>query len=193
VLEEGDDVGERFVEGEHIRVARFGEIGVQPVQERVRGLVRDDVVREAGKDQAARQVRPGVLGDRWKIAEEQGLLLGAVVGVGLPQCVRVDAKLAHELVYDTHAWLVGSRRPQRAPAQRPLEVLDGRHGHRVNHLLVKLRRALRQWQSVLCQHERRVEVHRLVEAVAGRVVVDDLEVLALRSRFKLFPRHAQRG
>ncbi len=56
VLEQGDDVGERLVERQHVGVARLREVAVQAVEQRVRGLVRDDVVRQAGEHQAARQV-----------------------------------------------------------------------------------------------------------------------------------------
>ena len=49
VLEEGDYVGEGFVEGENVRVGRLDEAAVQAVEQRVRGLVRDDVVGECSR------------------------------------------------------------------------------------------------------------------------------------------------
>ncbi len=56
VLEERDDVGERLVEGVHVGVGRLVEARMHAVEQRVRGLVRDDVVRQAGEDERARGV-----------------------------------------------------------------------------------------------------------------------------------------
>ena len=56
VLEQRDDVGERLVEGGHVGVARLVEARMHAVEQRVRGFVRDDVVRQAGEDHRARRV-----------------------------------------------------------------------------------------------------------------------------------------
>ena len=53
MLEERDDVGEGFVEGENVGVVRLVEARVHTVEQRVRGLVRDDVVRQAGEHEGA--------------------------------------------------------------------------------------------------------------------------------------------
>ena len=53
VLEQRHDVGERLVEGEHVGVARLDEAAMHAVEQRVRRLVGDDVVRQAGEDRAA--------------------------------------------------------------------------------------------------------------------------------------------
>ena len=45
MLEQRDDVGERLVEGEHVGIGPLLKAGMQPVEQRMRGLVRDDVVR----------------------------------------------------------------------------------------------------------------------------------------------------
>ena len=47
VLEQGDDVGEGFVKGEHVGVRRLDEAAVHSVEHGVRRLVGDDVVRQA--------------------------------------------------------------------------------------------------------------------------------------------------
>ena len=92
MLEQRDDVGEGLVEGEHVGVARLDEAPVHAVEQRVRRLVRDDVVREAGEDECRRAgCCAGSAGAR-EVAEQQRLLLRAVVGVGLAQGVRVDAQ-----------------------------------------------------------------------------------------------------
>jgi len=57
---------------------------------------------------------------------------------------------------------------------------------------VELRRAFRRRQSVLREEMRGVEIHRGVEALRRRVVVDDLEVLAAGPRVERLPRHAER-
>ena len=59
VLEQRHDVGERLVKGQHVGIARLLVSRMQAVEQGVRGLVRDDVVRQAGEDQAARQVVAG--------------------------------------------------------------------------------------------------------------------------------------
>ena len=56
VLEQRDDVGERLVEGQHVAIDRLVEARMHAVEQRVRRLMRDDVVRQAGEDQRARRV-----------------------------------------------------------------------------------------------------------------------------------------
>ena len=60
-------------------------------------------------------------------------------------------------------------------------MADRRHRDRVDHLLVELRVALRRRQAVLRHDRAVVQVDRRVEAPLGRIVVDDLEVLADRA------------
>ena len=73
-------------------------------------------------------------------------------------------------------------RPESSAAQRSLEVANGRHGYGVDHLLVKLRVALRRHQPILGKQVGLVEINRRVEAVAGRVKVNHFEVFADRTR-----------
>jgi hypothetical protein len=49
------------MQGQHINIARLSEVRMQTVQLGVCGFVRDDVVRQAGKNDAPRQVAPGIL------------------------------------------------------------------------------------------------------------------------------------
>ena len=53
VLKQRDDIGERLVEGKDIRIGRFAESAVDAVQQGVRGLVGDDIVRNRREDDAA--------------------------------------------------------------------------------------------------------------------------------------------
>ena len=58
--------------------------------------MRDNVVRKTGENDAAKLFRVAVAGSQFgKISEQQGDLVGAVIGVGLPQCVRVNAQARH--------------------------------------------------------------------------------------------------
>ena len=187
VLEERHDVGERLVECVDVRVARLVESRVDAVEEGVRHLVRDDVVRQAGEDERPRDVMD-VLGRDGEISEQQRLLLRAVVGVPVPQRVWVDAQSPHEL---PSVLAVGGPeppvRPERHAPERPLEVPNRGHGDRVDHLLVELRIGLRRQQAVLREQVWVVEVHRSVDHVAGGIAVHDLDVLADRPGLKRLP------
>ena len=95
VLEDGDDVGERLVEGDHVRIARVEHAAMHAVEDRVRHLVRDDVVREAGEDDAAGKLVARVGRRGVEVAEQQRRLRRRVVGVLLAQGVRIDAQPLH--------------------------------------------------------------------------------------------------
>src|SRR5215203_1485041 len=82
------------MEGPNVLVARLIEIGMHAVDERVGGLVSDDVVRETGKDGAAGKLLAALVA-AGEIAEEERSLRRTVVGVGFAQCVRVDAQALH--------------------------------------------------------------------------------------------------
>ena len=153
MLEQRDDVGERLVEGQHVRVGRLHEVLVQAVEQRVRRLVRDDVVRQAGEDHAAGELAGGAIVGGRKVAEEQARPCCGCSRRWPPQRVRVDAQPLHELVGAVDAAValepIG---PEGLAPERPLEAVDGRHRHRVDHLLVELRVALRRREAVLRQH-----------------------------------------
>ena len=193
VLEQRDDVGKRLVEGADVGVGRREIAAVHAVEQRVRRLVRDDVVREAGEHHAARNVL-GCFGlGGAEVAEQQRNLVRRVVGVRLAQRVRIDAEAAdeHRIVLAAPARRRRTVPPQAAAAERAFEVVDGQAGHGVDHLLVELRRAFTRRQPVLRQQAGIVEVHRLVEAAAGRVDVDHLQVLTDRAGRKGLPRHLE--
>src|SRR5262245_47695027 len=80
-----------------------------------------------------------------------------------------------------------ARRPERQPPERPLEVADRSHRDRVDHLLMELWIALRRRQTVLREDVRIVQVDRRVEAAAGRIAVNDLEILADRPGLQRVP------
>ena len=81
-----------------------------------------------------------------------------------------------------------ARRPQGAPAaERSLEVANRRHGDRVDHLLMELRVAFGRGQSVLREQIGVVQIHRRVEVIARRIVVDHLEIFAHRAGREVLP------
>jgi hypothetical protein len=189
VLEEGDDVGERLVEGERVAVRRQEILRQRRVEQRVRRLVRDDVVREAGEHEPARQLRAGRGAHRGEVAEQERVLARAVVRVRSAEGVRVDAEPVDELVPVADLARAIAMRPEHAPSERELEVAHRRHGDGVDELLVELRVSLVGIEPVGADVV--LEVHRIVVRLARRIVVDDLDVLADRADAELLPRHAE--
>ena len=55
VLEERNDIRERFMESEHVRIGWFTEPPVQTVQQRVRRFMGNDVVRQAAEHGSPRK------------------------------------------------------------------------------------------------------------------------------------------
>jgi len=169
VLEQRDDVGKSLMERENIRIARLGERAVHAVKQRMGSLVGDHIMGQAGEDDPARQMFGGISRRGLEIAEQEGLLLGAVVGVGLAQRMGVHAQLPHKLI------VLG--RPQGPPAQSALEIADGSHRDRVNHLLVELGVAVGWRQAILGKQVGVVEVDRFVIRSGCGVEIDHLHVL----------------
>ena len=64
MLEHRDDVGKRLVKCQHVETGRLLVAGMQPVEQRVGGFVRHDVVRQAVEHQATRQIVDAVRGAR---------------------------------------------------------------------------------------------------------------------------------
>src|SRR6185437_14045340 len=85
VLEERDEIRERLVEGEHVRITRLVEAAMDAVEQCVRDFMRDDVVAEASEDVERRRARPFRPHRRGEVSEQQRLLRRAVVGVRLSQ------------------------------------------------------------------------------------------------------------
>jgi hypothetical protein len=165
VLEDGDDVGESLVKAEDVAVRGLEVARPQAVDERVRHLVGDDVVREAAEDGLPREVRARLLLVGPKVAEEDREEVGVVEGVRAAEGVGQEAQ--------------GRPSLEAEPApERGVEVLEDLRRHGVNHLLVEAGVRLDRVEPPLHQESRVVEVDRLVVAAAPAVVVDDLEPLA---------------
>ncbi len=196
MLEERDEVRKGFVKGAHVGVVRLEVAPMQAVEQGVRRLVRDDVVREAGEDDAAGEVLALVVRQRRKVAEEQRDFLRRVVGIRLAQGVGINPQPPHEALFfpQRRVFLAPPRlalRPEDRPPERALEVTDRGHRHGIDHLLMKPRIALGRRQPVLREHLRIVEVYRRVKARARRIDIDHLHELADRPRRQVFPRHAE--
>lgn len=110
MLEQGDQIGETLMKGEHIGAVRLGKTRVDAIEDRVRDLMRDNVMGEGGEDN-----RPGhivaILAINREVTEQQGLLMGAVIGVTLPQRMRIDPQPSDKLPFVLFLAALGLRCP----------------------------------------------------------------------------------
>ena len=168
VLEQRDDVGEGLVERQDVGIGRLLLARMQPVQQRMRRLMRHDVVGRQVKTMPPGSVSPASVATRGN-SRTAAPPFRAVIGVRLAQRMRIDPQAADE------AAVVAAVRPphhavgpERHAAKRRAEMADGLHRHRIDHLLVELRQALARLQPVLRQDLRLVQVDRRIGAlVAG--------------------------
>ncbi|OPZ88025.1 MAG: hypothetical protein BWY76_00161 [bacterium ADurb.Bin429] len=148
MLEEGHQVGNGFVQRQHVDIRWLHKARVQAIHQRMGGLVSDNIVREAGERRAARQRQAGGDMRGGKVAEEERFLLWAVIRISLAQGMWVDSQVVDKLA----VLLLGIsaiRGPEQPASQRLFEVEDGGAGNGINHLLVELRIALGGRQAVL--------------------------------------------
>ena len=182
LLEQRHDIRERLVQRQHVRVRRLGEPRVQPVQNGVTGFVHDDVVGQARENGGARR-RGAAFPARREVAEQQRFSC-AGRNTRWPRAGhagRCAGAAAEDILGIAFAGgQVFARCPKHDPAQRLLEQLDGLHGHRIDHLLVKPRVLLGRRKPVVQQHPVVVQVYGFVEHAGGRVVIHHFQVLATR-------------
>src|SRR5712664_576595 len=145
MLEHRNKIGEAFMERMNVRIAWLVETGMNAVEQRVRCLVSDDVVRQARK-YSGPWFFVFRLGHHREITKQQGPLERAVIGILIAQGMRIYTQSANEfappLFGRTILRSLPSGHPQGDPAERALKMADGGHRNRVNHLLVELRIAL---------------------------------------------------
>ena len=91
-LQQRDDVREAFVKRGDIWIGVVEVAKVDRIENGVGRFVGDDVRTQAREDEAARVVRPLELIGGREVAEQQGSLVRVIVGVGIPDGVRVNAK-----------------------------------------------------------------------------------------------------
>ena len=103
VLKRRDEIGKAFVKAEHVRAGRLGEMRAQAVEQRVGYFVRDDIVGEAGENDAARQRAATNIFRRWEISEAELTRRPVVVGVLVLEGVRPDAQPARGWSRPRHA------------------------------------------------------------------------------------------
>ena len=115
--EQGDDIGESFVERRLVGTGRVEIPGTKRIDEGVRGLVHHDIVREARVDRGA-----ALAGE---ITEDQSFLLGSIEGVRVQHPVRSDFEL------------MSPERPSDTPTERELEPGQRLHDERVHVLRVE--------------------------------------------------------
>ena len=189
VLEQRDDVGERLVEGEHVGVGGLAKPAMQAIEQRVRRLVRDDVVRKARRTRDPGKSAP---------ASHRGAGNSRTAAPSCPGCSRRWPRAGRaDRCAGAARTIVGSaprrrrrsagRRPQGQASERALEVFDRPHRDRVDHLLMELRVGFRR--RAARPATRRwgwLRSTRRVAAPARRIDVDDLEILADRTRLRSF-------
>src|SRR6478672_7366686 len=96
VLKERDDIGERFMKGERVRICRLQKFRKNRIEQCVRRFMRDDVMRQTGEDHSAWKLRAPRLGGRWKVTKEQRLFLRTVIGVSATKGMRINAQSPNE-------------------------------------------------------------------------------------------------
>ena len=166
-----DDVRESLVKRGLVGRGGRHEAAAQSVDEGVRGLVNDDVVRQAHEDRLA-----GIS----VVTEYQRLGFARVKRVHLLEGVRDDLQL------------VSAKRPGDPPAERVLKMRQGTHHQRVDVAGMKrgisedLRAVTRSCQLTLGN------LSRFVHRACRRVVVDDLHAMARRSTDEVLPRNRDR-
>ena len=169
--EQGDDVGKALVKRRLVRGGRLEVTAAQAVEDGVRRLVGDHVVRQAGEDRAV--VRAG------EVAEQNGSVGPGIKRVGLCEGMRCDVNLM----------AIGA--PGNSASQSGLETGQRAHDYGVNVLGVEPRIA--QNCRVVPLHRlclvRRQDHRRLVERVVRDVVVDDADAIASWAGSKLLCRN----
>ena len=149
MLEERDNIGEGLVKGGHIGIGPLLVVRMQSVEQRVGSFVRHDIVREAIEDHSAGQIIAGVCAVGLKISKQQGLLDGAIVGVGLTQSMWVDAQSLHIVAVKLGriGLHIATWRPQGCSPKSSLKAADRGHGDCIHHLLVELGQRL-GWRAL---------------------------------------------
>ena len=172
MLHQRDDIGEGFVKSQHVRIGRFIKLLVHPVQNCVRRFVRNDVMRKASVNSAARNVISGIAGRSLEVTKQEGDLHRTIEGVRLLHRVRPEGELTDEFRFAVQV----TCSPQHAAAQRSFEVFDGFHSHRIDHLLMKLGIALGRRPAVLRQQFRIIQIDQ-----ERQIFPSDLEMFSFNS------------
>src|SRR5262249_41567974 len=136
MLQERNNVGEGFVKRRCVEAGRLHKKRALSINQRMRGFVDDDVVRQAREHCLARKIRPRVQARGRKIAKDQSPQVTTIVGIGLLYGMREDAELGA-------GWLIPrasvSKSPPDFASQGKLETPNGFTGDGVHHLLMKPR------------------------------------------------------
>lgn len=95
VLEQGDDVRKAFVHRQGIGGGGLHRTPAHSMQDRMGGLMRDNILRQAGENPVA--IGCAIFRRASEIAEQQRNLLGTVIGIGFPHGMRIDAQPLGEI------------------------------------------------------------------------------------------------
>jgi hypothetical protein len=177
VQEQCDEIGERLVERRHVHVGRVGKRRPQTVEQRMRGLVRDDVVTERGGDQpfAQREARRMLAGR--EVTERKIPGFAAVPRVGPFESERPDHQSKRTIVHRRC-------RPRDLSSESFPEGGVRQAADRVDHLEMEESVRWRRRESAGEQQVGIVEVERFGSERRRRTIADDLEERSNRSRFE---------
>jgi hypothetical protein len=160
------------------RVDRIEEIAPDRGDDQVHRGVDDDVVRETVEDHLSRKRAPGGVLVRGKVAEHQPAVCRQRPGVRVSQRVRVGPQVKRDEPV--------ARPSPHGTAQSGLDTAQRLRGNGIGHLLMEVGIRLAGLEPATNGDQRIVEIHRIVETVPARVVVDDRDPLADRARPQLF-------
>src|SRR5215469_8417654 len=126
VLQQRHNVRKSLVKRQHIGVGRIHELTVHAVEQRVRGLMSNNVLRKASKNGASGKLPARVVVISIEISKEKRDLLRRVIRVSLTQRMRINPQLRHvnRIVFRPLLG-IANRPPQRLASQRVLKVVNG--------------------------------------------------------------------
>ena len=153
VQEQRHQIGQRFVKRRHVHVRGVQERRSQPVEERVRDLVGDDVVAERGADQAVAHDETGRIAGRVEVAERDVTGVAVVTGVAPAEPERPEDEPQRAVLARGHG-------PADVASQRAPESRVGQRADRIDHLQVEPAVRRRRRQSFGNQQVRVVEIQR---------------------------------
>ena len=175
------------MEAEHVGLNRLVELRPQPVEQRVRRLVRDDVVRQRREHQTTWYRVASRLLAGAKVSERQAVVVAIVVGVLFRERERPDAQAQGVAAPGRQAASPGDVAPECAAERRIGQAADG-----VDHLKVELTVVRRGRQSILQQQVGMIEIQRLGFERRRRARGVDFEQRACRPRIEILVRHVDR-
>ena len=153
----------------------------------MRRLVRNDVVRERGEHETARNRVAGGFALRVKPSEREPALVAIVVRVALEHAERTHVKPRPLFAFGRRAG------PREIAAERAPECGVGEHADGIHHLQMKLSVRRRRRETAREQQRRLIEIERIRGQRLRDLATLDVEQPALGTRLELFVWNVDRG